>query len=86
MELHHKSLTPPKEGLSLNQTVLFTSAAGECTPVLVVKQPVTLESFGHREALKMLLLSDKLWLIISVALLILLQAFKMRVIYIINLL
>ena len=37
-----------------------------------VKQPVTLESFDYREALKMLLLSDELWLIISVALLILL--------------
>ena len=37
-----------------------------------VKQPVTLESFDHLEALKVLLLSDKLWLIISVALLILL--------------
>ena len=29
-----------------------------------VKQPVTLESFDHRETLKMLLLSDELWLII----------------------
>ena len=37
-----------------------------------VKQPVTLKSFYHQEALKMLLLSDELWLIISVALLILL--------------
>ena len=36
-----------------------------------VKQPVTLESFDHRQALKMLLLSDEQWLIISVALLIL---------------
>ena len=39
-----------------------------------VKQPVTLESFNHQEALKIILLSDKLWWIISVALLILLQA------------
>ena len=38
----------------------------------VEKQPVTLESFDHREALKMFLLSDELWLIISVTLLILL--------------
>ena len=34
-----------------------------------VKQPVTLESFGHWEALKIIILSDELWLIISVALL-----------------
>ena len=49
-----------------------------------VKQPVTLESFNHQEALKMLLLSDELWLILYVAvvLLILLEAFKMRVFYI----
>ena len=39
-----------------------------------VKQPVTLESFNHQEALKIILLSDELWWIISVALLILLQA------------
>ena len=37
-----------------------------------VKQLVTLESFNHRDALKMLLLSDELWLIISAALFILL--------------
>ena len=43
-----------------------------------LKQPVTLESFNHGEALKMLL-SDKLWLIIFVALLIFLKAFKVRV-------
>ena len=29
-----------------------------------VKQPVTLESFEHREALKIFLLSDELWLYI----------------------
>ena len=37
-----------------------------------MKQPLTLDGLDHREALKMLLLSDELWLIISVALLILL--------------
>ena len=35
-----------------------------------VKQPATLKSINYPEALLMLLLSDKLWLIISVALLI----------------
>ena len=39
-----------------------------------------MESFNHQEALKMLLLSGKLWLIIFVAFLILLEAFKVRVI------
>ena len=34
-----------------------------------VKQPVTFESFDHQEVLKMLLPSDELWLIISIALL-----------------
>ena len=29
------------------------------------KQPVTLRSFNHQETLKMFLLSDKLWLILS---------------------
>ena len=48
------------------------STAGECAPMQAVKQAVTLESFDHQEPLKMLFLSDKLWLIISVALLILL--------------
>ena len=43
-----------------------------------VKQPVTLESFDHREALKVLLLSEELWLTISVAPLILLQACNIR--------
>ena len=37
-----------------------------------VKKPVTLENFHQQEALRVLLLSDKQWLIISVALLILL--------------
>ena len=37
-----------------------------------VKQTVILESFDHCETLKMLLLLDKLWLIMSVAFLILL--------------
>ena len=37
-----------------------------------VKQPVTLENFDHWEVLKMLLLSEKLWLIASVDHLILL--------------
>ena len=43
-------------------------------PMQAVKQPVTLESFNNWEALTMelLLFSDELWLIISVALLILL--------------
>ena len=36
-----------------------------------VKQAVTLESFDHQKALKILLLSDEPWLIVSVALLIL---------------
>ena len=36
-----------------------------------VEQPVTLESFDYQEALKMLLLSDELWLIMSVGLLLL---------------
>ena len=54
----------------LNQIALSKSTVR--TPMQAVKQPVTLESFDHLEALKVLLLSDKLWLIISVALLILL--------------
>ena len=37
-----------------------------------VKQPVILEGFDHREALKMLLLLDEVWLMLFVALLILL--------------
>ena len=37
-----------------------------------VKQPVTLENFEHREALKMLLLLEELWLMLFVALLVLL--------------
>ena len=37
-----------------------------------VKQPVTLESFHHQKALKMLLPSTEQWLIIFVAFLILL--------------
>ena len=37
-----------------------------------LKQQVTLESFDNREALKILLLSEELWLIKSVALLLLL--------------
>ena len=45
---------------------------GQCAPMQAVKQPITFESFDHREALKMFLLSDELWLIISVALLVLL--------------
>ena len=53
-------------GRSLNLILLSNPTAVECAPMQVVKQPVTLES------LKMLLLSDELWLIISVALLILL--------------
>ena len=36
-----------------------------------VKQPVILEGFDHREALKMLLLLDEVWLMLFVALLIL---------------
>ena len=32
-----------------------------------VKQQAKLESFDHRKALKLLLLSDELWLIIPVA-------------------
>ena len=47
-----------------------------------VKQPGTFESFYYREALKMFLLSDELWLIKSVALFVLLQAFKGKVTYI----
>ena len=43
------------------------------------EKPVTLETFDHWEILKRLFFSDDLWLIISVALLILLQAFKMKV-------
>ena len=35
-----------------------------------VKQPVALRNFDYREALKMLFLSDELWLIICVAILI----------------
>ena len=37
-----------------------------------VKEPVTLERFDCQEALRMLHLLDELWLIVSVALLILL--------------
>ena len=46
-----------------------------------VKQPGTSESFYYRQALKMFLLSDELWLIKSVALFVLLQAFKGKVTY-----
>ena len=45
----------------------------------VMKQPVTLESFKRWEALRILLLSDKLWMIIYVTLLILLNTFKVIV-------
>ena len=63
-----------------NWIALYNSTVGESAPMQTVKQPVTLESFNHWETLKMLLLSDvELWQIISVALLILLQAFKRRV-------
>ena len=55
-----------------------STAGGGCAPMQDVKQPVTLESFDHQEALKMLLLSEELWLTISVAPLILLQAFNIR--------
>ena len=44
----------------------------ECTPLQAVKQPVTLESFDQQQALKILLLSDELWLIISVSVILLL--------------
>ena len=40
----------------------------ECVPMQAVKQPVTLDSFNHWQALKTLLFSDKLWLVISKAL------------------
>ena len=74
----------PKGGpdQSLNQIALFNLTVGECTPMQAVKQPV--KSFDHQEVLKMLLFSDELWLIISVAPLILSQAFKVRVLYIYN--
>ena len=55
---------------SINQIVLSKSTSGECAPMQAVKQPVTLESFDHREALKMILLSHELWPIISGTLLI----------------
>ena len=44
---------------------------GESAPLQGVKQPVTLESFDHQEAFKILPLLDKLSLIISVALILL---------------
>ena len=56
-----ESLTPTKKG----HITLSNSAVGVYLPM----QAVTLESFNDCEALKMHLLSDKIWLIISAALL-----------------
>ena len=64
----------PYRGPDQHWIALSNSDAGECAPVQAVKQSVTLESFNHWEASKMLLLSDELWQIISVALLILLSS------------
>ena len=42
---------------SLNWIALSNTTEGECAPTQAVKQPVTSESFDHRETFKMLLLS-----------------------------
>ena len=47
---------------SLNRIGLSNPIVRECTRMQIVKQPVTLESFDYQKALKMLLLSDQLWL------------------------
>ena len=39
--------------------MLSNSTAGKCAPMQTMKQPVTFGSFDQREALKMLLLSEK---------------------------
>ena len=42
---------------------ISNSTVEECAAKQAVKQPITFESFDHWEALKMLFLSDELWLI-----------------------
>ena len=66
--------TPPSKKARPNskQEHVIQLICKECTPLQAVKQPVTLESFDHQEALKILLLSDELWLIISVSVILLL--------------